>query len=149
MTTPVSSIADDQATPHLDPASPELSNSSLTSPRAIVYHYALQEALWHHLWLVNAPKQSPTASMDPSSFNVSARLKLAKKNGVEVPPMFITSGTKDDKVDPKGAEVLVEQLKEHGVDFEWDEREGLDHLFDQSVDEKMDTMHAFLRRHLL
>lgn len=143
------SIADDQATPHLDPASPELSNSSLTSPRAIVYHYALQEALWHHLWLVNAPKQSPTASTDPKSFNVSKRLELAKKNGTEVPPMFITSGTKDDKVDPKGAEVLVEQLKEHGVDFEWDEREGLDHLFDQSVDEKMDKMHAFLKRHLL
>ena len=135
--------------PHLDPTGSELSNSSLTSSRAIVYHYALQEALWHRLWLVNAPKQSPGASTVPKSFNIGQRLKLAKENGIEVPPMFITSGTRDDKVDPKGAEVLVGQLKQHGVDFEWDEREGLDHLFDQSVDEKMDKMHAFLKRHLL
>jgi hypothetical protein len=143
------SIPDDQAAPHIDPTSPELCNSSLTSPRAIVYHYALQEALWHHLWLVNASKQSPGASMNPTAFNITQRLELAKKDGIEVPPMFITNGTKDDKVDSQGAERLVRHLERDGVVHEWDEREGLDHLFDQSVDEKMDRMHVFLKRWLL
>ncbi|KAG7527242.1 hypothetical protein FFLO_07129 [Filobasidium floriforme] len=142
-------IPDDQAAPHIDPSDPELCSSSTTSSRSIVYHYALQEALWHHLWLVNAPTQSPGASTDPRSFNVGERLEMAKRDGVEVPPLFLTSGTADDKVDPAGAERLASRLKSLGCDYVWDERQGCDHLFDQDESERMERMHEFLQRHLL
>lgn len=143
------SIPDDQAAPHIDPIGAELCNSSTTSSRSIVYTYALQEALWHQLWLVNAPTQSSGASTDPRSFNVGERLEMAKRDGVEVPPLFLTSGTADDKVDPAGAERLASRLKSLGCDYVWDERQGCDHLFDQDENEKMERMHDFLQRHLL
>lgn len=143
------SIPDDQAAPHIDPIGAELCNSSTTSSRSIVYTYALQEALWHQLWLVNAPTQSSGASTDPRSFNVGERLEMAKRVGVEVPPLFLTSGTADDKVDPAGAERLASRLKSLGCDYVWDERQGCDHLFDQDENEKMERMHDFLQRHLL
>lgn len=143
------SIPDDQAASHIDPTGPELCNSPTTSSRSIVYTYALQEALWHQLWLVNAPTQSPGASTDPRSFNVGERLESAKRDGVEVPPLFLTSGTADNKVDPAGAERLASRLKSLGCDYEWDERRGCDHLFDQDENERMERMHEFLHRHLL
>jgi hypothetical protein len=143
------SIPDDQAAPHIDPADPEICSSSTTSSRAIVYHYALQEALWHQLWLVNAPTQFPGASTDPRSFNVGERLELARRDRVKVPPVFLTSGTADDKVDPAGAERLASRLGSLGCDHVWDERQGCDHLFDQDENERMERMHEFLQRHLL
>ncbi len=63
--------------------------------------------------------------------------------------MFVTSGTKDDKVDPEGARKLVKRLKEMGAEVTFDEREGLDHLFDQKEEEEMSAMHEWLEKKLL
>jgi hypothetical protein len=143
------SIPDKQAAGHLELTSPVLSSSALTSPRSIVYHYALQEALWHHLWFANVSTQSPSASSNPTDYSVSTRLDLAKANAIKVPPTFVTSGSLDDKVDPDGARLLVKKMEELGMDVEWDHRVGADHLFDQNPEEKMERMHVFLERHLL
>jgi acetyl esterase/lipase len=146
------SIPDDQVLPHLDPTSPPLSHSALNSDRAIVYHYALQEALWHDLWFGNTPRQSPGSTVDPADFDITKRLEVACKDRAEVknlPPIFITSGTKDDKVDPQGTKQMAECMDRLGVQYEWDEREGKDHLFDQDEKEEMEKMHGFLKRWLL
>ena len=64
-----------------------------------------------------------------------------------MPPTFVINGSKDDKVDPRGAQKLVSQLEEAGVVYEWVERKGADHLFDQKADEEMPEMHAFLAKY--
>jgi hypothetical protein len=138
-----------KASPHIDPSSSQLASSPQGGDRSIVYSYALQEAIWHKLWFATAPSQAPKASIDPKDYSISNRLEQAKVQNLSIPPIFISSGGKDDKVDPKGADVVVQKMREMKVEVAWDRREDEGHVFEGKEGEEMEMMNGFLDRWLV
>jgi len=64
------------------------------------------------------------------------------------PPVWITTGSLDQCIDPTGVPNMVQLMREYGMEVEWEEREGVGHSFDFEVDERVEGLREFLIKHL-
>jgi predicted esterase len=79
----------------------------------------------------------------PAAFGVARYLKSNTRN---LPPIYITHGTADDKVPHRQSKDVVAVLKEINAQFEYHEKEGLDHFFDKEPSCGMEDMYDFVQK---
>ncbi|KAF9264140.1 alpha/beta-hydrolase, partial [Marasmius fiardii PR-910] len=134
--------------PYINPNSKEsrTAASYLGERRNLLYHYMVQEALLPQLLLDGT-------NISPAAFSVSPAIDSLKDspNKYSVPPTYIVHGTIDDKVPVQQARdvaAALERLKKNGVnvDYEYDELEGINHLYDRETDDPMDRYYDFIKR---
>ncbi|KAG7098418.1 hypothetical protein E1B28_000371 [Marasmius oreades] len=134
--------------PFINPDSKEsrIAASYLGERRSTLYHYMVQEALLPQLLLGGT-------NIPPSAFSVAPALDFLKEspNKYPVPPIYIVHGTIDDKVpvqQSRDVAAALERLKKNGanVDYEYDEIEGLNHLYDRETNNPMDKYYDFIKR---
>ncbi len=73
----------------------------------------------------------------PETYSVALALKSGKYT---LPPTYIVHGDIDDKVPARQSRDVVAAAPE----VQYDELEGVDHLFDKNTDVKMENMYAFM-----
>ncbi|CEH16079.1 KYNURENINE FORMAMIDASE [Ceraceosorus bombacis] len=131
--------------PMQDPNGPILTfteGTPQTNPRFNFYMWAQVTGLWHEL-LFDATQRAEGYVQKTSIPNVLASLDASSIQ--QIPPIFSVHGTKDAAVDVTQSTELVRVLKENGVQVEYEERQGVDHLFDQfDPQEEMRQMWAFI-----
>ncbi|KAF9067155.1 Alpha/Beta hydrolase protein [Rhodocollybia butyracea] len=141
-------IAEEEVQPFLNPEDPgsHVAFSPLDSPRAMFYHYMVQEALLDNLLLSGT-------SVPATAFSVARYLKVLPRQDKSspVPPTYIVHGEQDGKVPVSQSRVVVEVLKELretgvSIDYEYEELPGIDHLFDKAPEYKMEKMYIFIKR---
>lgn len=76
-----------------------------------------------------------------SAFSVAAALE---SGGFTVPPTYIVHGTIDDKVPIKQSTDVVAVLREKRIAVDYEELDGLNHLFDREPQYQMERMYAFI-----
>ncbi|KAF8918323.1 Alpha/Beta hydrolase protein [Mucidula mucida] len=118
--------------PYLDPAADKVAFSALDSPRALFYHYMLQEGIETELLLGGT-------GIPPETYSVALALKSGKYT---LPPTYIVHGDIDDKVPARQSRDVVAAAPE----VQYDELEGVDHLFDKNPDVKMENMYSFMHK---
>ncbi|KAL0568657.1 hypothetical protein V5O48_013320 [Marasmius crinis-equi] len=141
-------VTREQVEPFINPddKSSRISNSALTDRRGIFYSYMVQEAILPQLLLDGT-------DIPLTAFSVAPAIDSLKDtpNKYPVPPTFIVHGTLDDKVPIAQARDVVaalERLKKGGTDadFEYEELEGVNHLYDREPGQPMDRYWAFIKR---
>ncbi|TFL03886.1 Alpha/Beta hydrolase protein [Pterulicium gracile] len=143
-------IPEERVAPFLDSAAEKTAFSTLDSPRAVFYHYMVQEGILPALLLENT-------SISPSTYSVAPAIR-SRSCQLPIPPTYLIHGSIDDKVPPRQARDVFEALKAYGSEelgmsgqdlSQWvvyEEREGLDHLFDREEAEEMKDMYEFVKR---
>ncbi|KAJ8076311.1 hypothetical protein PM082_000732 [Marasmius tenuissimus] len=123
-----------------------IANSALTDRRSIFYTYMVQEAILPHLLLDGT-------GIPINAFSVAPALDSLKDNSKKypTPPTFIVHGTLDDKVPVSQARDVVaalERLKAAGTgcEYEYEEVEGKNHLYDREPGEEMERYWKFVKR---
>ncbi|ORY35306.1 Alpha/Beta hydrolase protein [Naematelia encephala] len=119
----------------LDPTAPKTTESELTGPRSIFYHYMVQEGILEDLLLGGT-------DLSQDSFAVAQSLRTG---GYRAPPTFMMHGTIDDKVPIAQAEAVEAALREIGGQVELVKVVGADHLFDRDPASDLSRMYAFIR----
>jgi acetyl esterase/lipase len=117
----------------LDPNSPKTSGSAVTAPRAIFYHYMVQEGILTSLLL-------DRTNIPPNAYSIAENLKSGL---FTPPPTYIIHGTIDDKVPIVQATDVVEAYKQIGYPVHYVEMPGLDHSFDKDPTYEMLDMYEF------
>lgn len=96
-------------------------------------------------------------SISPSTYSVAPAIR-SRSCQLPIPPTYLIHGSIDDKVPPRQARDVFEALKAYGSEelgmngqdlSQWvvyEEREGLDHLFDREEAEEMKDMYEFVKR---
>ncbi|KAJ7680446.1 Alpha/Beta hydrolase protein [Mycena polygramma] len=130
-------IALEEVEPFLDPKADKVAFSASDSPRAVFYHYMVQEAILESLLLGGT-------NIPASNFAIAPALRTGK---FAMPPTYVIHGDIDDKVPCRQARDVVEALREMKVaDVEYEELAGVDHLFDKDPKCEMENMYAFVAR---
>ncbi|KAK0463106.1 Alpha/Beta hydrolase protein [Desarmillaria tabescens] len=112
-----------------------MTSSALDSPRNAFYHYMIQEGILADLLLAGE-------SIKPSAYSIAATLKSGE---FALPPTYIVHGDIDDKVTVRQArDVVAAAGPDAGVQY--DELEGVDHLFDRDPSCNMENMYIFIHR---
>jgi len=70
------------------------------------------------------------------------------RNGVALPPLFITHGSKDDKVPIQQSIAVVEAMKAGGHFVEWHPIPHADYLFDTVANYKFAAFEAWLEKYV-
>ncbi len=144
-------ISHEEMAAYMDPDQPKVAFASFHSTRNIFYHYVcdfvnprnsvqvsllfqmVQEGILTSLLLEGT-------GVSPSSFSIATSLEECP------PPTYIVHGTIDGKVPCKQSQDVYEVMSHNGWNVVYDERPGLDHLFDRSQDEEMQEMYAFVKK---
>jgi acetyl esterase/lipase len=130
-------IPEERVAAYLDSAAEKTCFSAIDSPRSIFYHYMVQEGILSSLLLEGT-------GIPPSAFSVAPALEIQTSG---VPPTYIIHGTVDDKVPARQSQDVDKVLSSRtGLIFEYEERQGLNHLFDRDEAEKMDGMYKFIKK---
>jgi len=121
--------------PFIDPDDEKTAFSSLESKRNIFYHYMVQEGILANLLLGET-------GIPPEAFDVTKQLKSGR---FRPPPIYLVHGDQDDKVPPSQARDVIAALEGPGVNVQYDELEGLNHLFDKEPHFRMEAMYGFIK----
>ncbi|KAF9074725.1 Alpha/Beta hydrolase protein [Rhodocollybia butyracea] len=140
-------IATEEVQPFLNSDNPgsHVAFSPVDSPRAMFYHYMVQEALLETLLLSGT-------SVPATAFSVARFLKaLPWEDKSSIPPAYIVHGDDDRLVPVSQSRVVVEVLKELretgvSIDYEYEELPGIDHSFDKAPEYEMEKMYVFIKR---
>ncbi|THV01150.1 alpha/beta-hydrolase [Dendrothele bispora CBS 962.96] len=142
-------ISKEEVQPFLnaDDVGSRTANSALDSPRSMFYHYMVQEGIETELLLGDT-------GIEPTAYSIAPALKsLTKSPGkYNLPPTFVVHGTADTKVPVAQAQdvaAALEELKKAqgvNVDYEYEEVEGVDHLYDREPGCEMERMYKFINK---
>ncbi|KAK7434585.1 hypothetical protein VKT23_020121 [Stygiomarasmius scandens] len=139
-------ISKDEVQPFLNPddAGSRTASSALDGPRAIFYHYMIQEAIEAELLL-------GSTGISPAAYSVAPTLKslIDSPGKYSLPPTFIGHGATDAEVpvtQARDVAASLEELKKAGIDveYEYEEIEGAGHFYDR--ESEMDSMYNFFSK---
>lgn len=141
------SVPHEAARPHINPRDPPVATAVSGGPRSILYPYMLQEALFPNLLFYN--QRSVGSGMDsfrPDAHTLSAttRLEIVAKREAAMPPVFMSYGSIDDKIQP--LEPTVEVLQSTKGETEVEVVEGGDHAYDENPAEQCEAFYTWLER---
>ncbi|KAF7321661.1 Polyketide synthase [Mycena kentingensis (nom. inval.)] len=129
-------IPDEEVASFVDPTSQKLAFTAVESPRAIFYHYMVQEGILEHLLLDGT-------GIPSAAFGIAPQLRTG---AFTVPPVFQIHGDIDDKVPVRQARDVEAALKEIKADCIYEELPNVNHLFDKDPKEQMESMWAFIAK---
>ena len=138
--------------PFVDPKAPPVFTSDSKGPRAKMYMYMLQHALFPSLLFMR--QRAVGQSLDafrpsPLSLSVPHRMDLCTESGgVKHPPVYFVYGTEDDKVQ-RMDRTLVAMRAAMGEDFTEERLEGLDHQFDEDPNVECEAFRDWLGKTLI
>jgi acetyl esterase/lipase len=122
--------------PYLDDKAPEVCQSALDSPRAMMYHHMIQEALLPSLLLQGT-------GLSPDTFSVASALKMGH---ISMPPTLLIHGDIDDKVPISQSEDVYKALQDRGFEVDFKVEKGKDHLYDREESEDLKEMYSHIKR---
>jgi acetyl esterase/lipase len=128
-------IDESLVTPYLDRNAEAVADNDQESARNKLYFYMMQEANLASLLSVKP---------GDGTFIIAEQIK---KRGSFL-PCFIVHGDADRLVGVEQADEVVDVLKKIGADYEYETPVGVDHLFDLHERVQMETMYAFMAKHL-
>lgn len=129
----------DALRPFLDESTQVMSYNEPTSARNTMYFYMLHSANLAELMHLTKAQEG-----DTSKFLVDAEIK--RKGGL-VCPMYIIHGNNDKFVDLDQSQIVVQALAQHTNNFQFEEVDGVDHLFDMDPQVDLRAMYDFLHSH--
>jgi acetyl esterase/lipase len=122
--------------PYLDPKAPvQTRTASEGDPRAKFYFYMMQEAILAKLLGIKD---------GDDTFSVASQIR--KRGGYL--PTFIVHGDADRFVGVEQSDEVVEALRDIGAVVEYERPPGLDHIFDQKPDVKLNGYYTFFTNHV-
>ncbi|KAJ7072220.1 Alpha/Beta hydrolase protein [Mycena amicta] len=123
----------------VNPSSKKLCFSSMDSPRAIFYHYMVQEAILEQLLLEGT-------DIPAAAFAIAPQLRSGNSK-FSIPAVYQIHGDIDDKVPCRQAADVEAALQEiNAADHIYEELPDQNHLFDRVPECQMDNMYAFITR---
>lgn len=133
-------IEESEVSPYLDRSAPAETSTTAHAERSLLYHYMIQEGCIEDVLLEGT---GPLAT----AFSIPKGI-LSFPSGVALPPLFITHGSKDDKVPIEQSIAVVESMEAKGHCVEWHPVADADYLFDTVCSYKSAAFQAWLQSYV-